>query len=144
MDNQLIKDNVPFEYDHAERDFYEEAIAELAMEVKHDMLYKHTDYSKKYTTFYNSLVTVVSDNIFVRNLDSTRYICPKGYAHIGGGKISTSLVVRWSDNWQDTEAKKDSEKVEYAVVQDTRDYFLRNISSFSNPDEMAKLIELMG
>ena len=143
MDSQLVnRRGIPFEYDHAERDYYEETIEELAMQVKHHLLYK--DEAKDWRTFNNSLMSVVKHNIFAKDEDGSIHITPAGHHRVGGGMVSTSLVVRWSDHWQPTTVGGDNEKVEYAVIHDTRDYFLKNISSFSNPDEMAKLIELMG
>jgi hypothetical protein len=143
MDSALVnRRGIPFEYDHAERDYYEETIEELAMQVKHHLLYK--DLSNDWRTFKNSLMSIVRHNIFAKDEDGGIHITPAGHHCVGGGMVSTSLVVRWSDHWQTTIAGSDNEKVEYAVINDTRDYFLKNISSFSNPDEMAKLIELMG
>ena len=143
MDSVLVnKKNVPFEYDHSERDFYEETIEELAMQVKHHLLYK--DLSNDWRTFKNSLMSIVRHNIFAKDEDGGIHITPAGHHCVGGGMVSTSLVVRWSDHWQTTIAGSDNEKVEYAVINDTRDYFLKNINNFSNSDEMAELIRLMG
>ena len=143
MDSVLVnKKNVPFEYDHSERDFYEETIEELAMQVKHHLLYK--DLSNDWRTFKNSLMSIVRHNIFAKDEDGGIHITPAGHHCVGGGMVSTSLVVRWSDHWQTTLAGSDNEKVEYAVINDTRDYFLKNINNFSNADEMAELIRLMG
>ena len=143
MDSVLVnKKNVPFEYDHSERDFYEETIEELAMQVKHHLLYK--DLSNDWRTFKNSLMSIVRHNIFAKDEDGSIHITPAGHHCVGGGMVSTSLVVRWSDHWQTTVAGSDNEKVEYAVINDTRDYFLKNINNFSNADEMAELIRLMG
>ena len=143
MDSVLVnKKNVPFEYDHSERDFYEETIEELAMQVKHHLLYK--DLSNDWRTFKNSLMSIVRHNIFAKDEDGGIHITPAGHHCVGGGMVSTSLVVRWSDHWQTTIAGSDNEKVEYAVINDTRDYFLKNINNFSNADEMAELIRLMG
>jgi hypothetical protein len=143
MDSVLVnKKNVPFEYDHSERDFYAETIEELAMQVKHHLLYK--DLSNDWRTFKNSLMSIVRHNIFAKDEDGGIHITPAGHHCVGGGMVSTSLVVRWSDHWQTTVAGSDNEKVEYAVINDTRDYFLKNINNFSNSDEMAELIRLMG
>ena len=143
MDSVLVnKKNVPFEHDHSERDFYEETIEELAMQVKHHLLYK--DLSNDWRTFKNSLMSIVRHNIFAKDEDGGIHITPAGHHCVGGGMVSTSLVVRWSDHWQTTTVGDDNEKVEYAVINDTRDYFLKNINNFSNADEMAELIRLMG
>lgn len=143
MDSALVsRKGTPFEYDHAERDYYEETIEELAMQVKHHLLYK--DQTNDWRTFKNSLMSVVKHNIFAKDVDGSIHITPSGHHRVGGGMVSTSLVVRWSDHWQTTTVGDDNEKVEYAVINDTRDYFLKNINKFSNADEMAELIKLMG
>lgn len=143
MDSALVsRKGIPFEYDHAERDYYEETIEELAMQVKHHLLYK--DQTNDWRTFKNSLMSVVKHNIFAKDVDGSIHITPAGHHRVGGGLVSTSLVVRWSDHWQTTTVGDDNEKVEYAVINDTRDYFLKNINKFSNADEMAELIKLMG
>ena len=143
MDSQLVnRRGIPFDYDDAERDYYEETIEELAMQVKHHLLYK--DQSNDWRTFKNSLMSVVKHNIFAKDVDGSIHITPAGHHRVGGGMVSTSLVVRWSDHWQTTTVGDDNEKVEYAVINDTRDYFLKNINKFSNADEMAELIKLMG
>lgn len=143
MDSALVsRKGIPFEYDHAERDYYEETIEEFAMQVKHHLLYK--DQTNDWRTFKNSLMSVVKHNIFAKDDDGSIHITPSGHHRVGGGLVSTSLVVRWSDHWQTTTVGDDNEKVEYAVINDTRDYFLKNINKFSNADEMAELIKLMG
>ena len=143
MDSALVnRRGIPFEYDHAERDYYEETIEELAMQVKHHLLYK--DLSNDWRTFKNSLMSIIRHNIFAKDEDGGIHITPAGHHCVGGGMVSTSLVVRWSAHWQPTIAGSDNEKVEYAVINDTRDYFLKNINNFSNADEMAELIRLMG
>jgi hypothetical protein len=143
MDSALVnRRGIPFEYDHAERDYYEETIEELAMQVKHHLLYK--DLSNDWRTFKNSLMSIIRHNIFAKDEDGGIHITPAGHHCVGGGMVSTSLVVRWSAHWQPTIAGSDNEKVEYAVINDTRDYFLKNINNFSNSDEMAELIRLMG
>ena len=143
MDSQLVnRRGIPFDYDDAERDYYEETIEELAMQVKHHLLYK--DQTNEWRTFKNSLMTIVKGHIYDKDVDGSIHITPAGHHRVGGGMVSTSLVVRWSDHWQPTTVGDDNEKVEYAVINDTRDYFLKNINNFSNPDEMAELIKLMG
>ena len=143
MDSALVsRKGIPFEYDHAERDYYEETIEESAMQVKHHLLYK--DQTNEWRTFNNSLMTVIKHNIFDKDDDGGIHITPSGHHRVGGGLVSTSLVVRWSDHWQPTNVGDDNAKVEYAVIHDTRDYFLKNIDKFSNADEMAELIRLMG
>ena len=143
MDSALVnRRGIPFEYDDAERDYYEETIEELAMQVKHHLLYK--DQTNDWRTFKNSLMTIVKGHIFDKDRDGGIHISSVGHYSVGGGMVSTSLVVRWSAHWQPTVVGNDNEKVEYAVINDTRDYFLKNINNFSNADEMAELIRLMG
>ena len=111
MDSALVsRKGIPFEYDHAERDYYEETIEELAMQVKHHLLYK--DQTNDWRTFKNSLMSVVKHNIFAKDVDGSIHITPAGHHRVGGGLVSTSLVVRWSDHWQTTTVGDDNEKVE--------------------------------